>query len=348
MSPRIFELILDVSDTTRSRCRLITDASRVCLPEIADKTFVVLTASADKPDVIANSLGINDGDCIAIARSPVPVGELEPSQIAELFEDVIRSSLTQTSLADTSSTLTESCLFIGDIENLYPEVFPDLAWRFDGTYLGTCGQINVSETPGVKVTRKAFGGRLKATVECMNRICFASMRGGSKGVALETSDAIPPKDSSKIIDTSITTIPDTDYVVTSNPGDSRAEDTLTDASLIVSGGRGLGSEKNLSLLKEIALHMDASWAGSLPAVDAGWVPVTRQVGQSGNYVRPNVYLAIGISGTPQHMAGIDPITRIVAINNDPDASIFLFSEVGVVADCTTFLPVLLEEIKSRA
>jgi len=342
MSPRIFELILDVSDTTRSYCRLIADTSRLTLPENANKTYVVLTASADKPEVIANSLGIDDGDCIAIARSPIPVGELEPSQIAGLFEEVIRSSL-----ALTSVTLTESCLFVGDIDNVYPEVFPDLAWRFDGSYLGSCGEIHLSEISGLKVTRKAFGGRLKATIECMDRVCFVSMRGGSKSVPIKSSEAIRPKDSSKIIDTLIKSIPDTGYVVISNPGDSRAEDTLTDASLIISGGRGLGSEQNLSLLKEIALHMDASWAGSLPAVDAGWVPVTRQVGQSGNYVRPNVYLAIGISGTPQHMAGIDPITRIVAINNDPDASIFLFSEVGVVADCTTFLPVLLEEIKSR-
>ena len=342
MSSRIFELILDASDTTRSRCRLTTDASRLSLPEKADKTYVVLTASADKPEDIVNALGIAEGDRIAIARSPVPVDELEPSQIAGLFEEVIRSFFSA-----MSSTLTDTFLFLGDIENLYPEVFSDLAWRFDGTYIGTCGEINVNETSGVRATRKAFGGRLQATIECMNRICFVSMRGGGKAVAIETSDVLPQNDFSKIIDTSITTIPDTNYVTTSNPGDSRAEDTLTDASLIVSGGRGLGSDKNLSLLKEIAQHMDASWAGSLPAVDAGWVPVTRQVGQSGNYVRPNVYLAIGISGTPQHMAGIDPITRIVAINNDPDASIFLFSEVGVVADCTTFLPVLLEEIKSR-
>jgi len=338
MAPRIFELIIDTSDSARDHCRLIADASRFTLPENVKKTYLVLTASSDGPAIIAQALGLEDGDLVCVGRSPVALMALEPCQIAGLFEELIRASWTQ----------TDRCVFIGDIDNLYPEVFPDLAWRFNGTYLGICNDIELSETTGVKVTKKAFGGRIKAGLECLGQNCFASMRSGNKSPQIKTQDSKPGMDPSKTIDVSLQTVLDTGYVVTSKPGESRAEDTLTDANLIISGGRGLGSEQNLSLLKEIAQSMGASWAGSLPAVDAGWVPVTRQVGQSGNYVRPHIYLAIGISGTPQHMAGIDPITRIVAINNDPDASIFLFSEVGVVADCTTFLPVFLAEIQSRA
>jgi len=337
MASRLFELIIDSSDMARNPCRLTADTARLTLPETTSKTYLVLTASSDGLELIANSLGLGDGDIVCVGRSPVPLTELEPCQIAGLFEEIIRHSRTQ----------TDHCLFIGDIDNVYPEIFPDLAWRFDGTYLGICTDIQLSETSGVRATKKTFGGRLKASIECMSHLCFASLRSANKSPRLESRDRNPNVDTPKMTELSLQAIPETGYVVTSSPGSSRAEDTLTDATLIISGGRGLGSEQNLACLKEIAQSMGASWAGSLPAVDAGWVPVTRQVGQSGNYVRPHVYLAIGISGTPQHMAGIDPITRIVAINNDPDASIFLFSEVGVVADCTTFLPVFLAEVQSR-
>ena len=76
----------------------------------------------------------------------------------------------------------------------------------------------------------------------------------------------------------------------------------------------------------------------MPAVDAGWVAVSRQVGQSGKYVTPRVYVAVGISGTPQHLAGIGPDTQIVAINNDPQADIFGVAKLGVVADWNALLP----------
>lgn len=99
------------------------------------------------------------------------------------------------------------------------------------------------------------------------------------------------------------------------------------ARIVVSGGRGV-NEQGFALLEELAERLD----GSLPAVDAGMVPVVRQVGVSGKFVSPDIYLAVGISGTPQHLAGISPDTRIVAINKDPSADIFKVASVGVVGD----------------
>jgi electron transfer flavoprotein alpha subunit len=83
-------------------------------------------------------------------------------------------------------------------------------------------------------------------------------------------------------------------------------------------------------------------------VDAGWVPVARQVGQSGKFVAPRVYLAVGISGTLQHLAGVSPTTAIVAVNNDPEAPIFQVAQVGVVADWQTLLPALLTALRQDA
>jgi electron transfer flavoprotein alpha subunit len=116
------------------------------------------------------------------------------------------------------------------------------------------------------------------------------------------------------------------------------------AGIVVSGGRGIGDPAGFELLYEIAQQLGGAVGASLPAVDAGLAPVARQVGQSGKYVRPDIYLAVGISGTPQHMAGIDPHTRVVAVNADPEAPIFGMSRVGVVGEWQEILPALKRKL----
>lgn len=115
------------------------------------------------------------------------------------------------------------------------------------------------------------------------------------------------------------------------------------ARLVVSGGRGV-NEQGFALLEELAATLDAALGGSLPAVDAGFLPVARQVGISGNFVSADVYLAVGISGTPQHLAGISSETCIIAVNKDPSADIFKVANVGVVAEWEQLLPALLEQL----
>ncbi|MEJ6654399.1 MAG: electron transfer flavoprotein subunit alpha/FixB family protein, partial [Pseudomonas sp.] len=115
------------------------------------------------------------------------------------------------------------------------------------------------------------------------------------------------------------------------------------ARLVISGGRGV-NEQGFALLEELAQSLDAALGGSLPAVDAGLVPVARQVGISGNFVSADVYLAVGISGTPQHLAGISSETCIIAVNKDPAADIFKVANVGVVAEWEQLLPALLEQL----
>lgn len=121
---------------------------------------------------------------------------------------------------------------------------------------------------------------------------------------------------------------------------------LEAASLVVSGGRGV-SQEGFGLLEAIADQLGGALGASLAAIDLGLAPVSRQVGQSGKFVAPDLYLAVGLSGTPQHMAGVAARSRVFAINNDPDAPIFQIAELGLVADWREALPALRRALEGQ-
>jgi electron transfer flavoprotein alpha subunit len=123
---------------------------------------------------------------------------------------------------------------------------------------------------------------------------------------------------------------------------------LEEAKVVISGGRGLQDPKNFTLLDELAQAIGSAAVGATRAVvDAGWVPYSYQVGQTGKTVKPDVYLAFGISGATQHVVGMKAARRIVAINKDPEAPIFRLADLGVVGDALELLPKLTEEIRAR-
>jgi electron transfer flavoprotein alpha subunit len=123
---------------------------------------------------------------------------------------------------------------------------------------------------------------------------------------------------------------------------------LEDAKVVIAGGRGLQDASNFSLLDELAGAIgDAAVGASRAVVDAGWVPYSYQVGQTGKTVRPEVYIAVGISGATQHVVGMKGAKRIVAINKDEDAPIFRLADLGVVGDALTVIPQMIQEIRSR-
>jgi electron transfer flavoprotein alpha subunit len=191
--------------------------------------------------------------------------------------------------------------------------------------------------------RPAFGGNIIATIISPDTVTqMATVREG----VMELSPVEHPKPA-KLTELAYRPDPLDELVQIIDRHREPSKVNLKGASIICSGGYGLGSKENFRIIHELAHVLGGEVAGSRAAVDAGFVPHERQVGQTGTTVRPKLYLAVGISGAIQHRAGMMESNKIVAINTDPDAPIFEVAHYGIVGDAMEVVPRLIRVYKQR-
>lgn len=221
---------------------------------------------------------------------------------------------------------------------------PKVATALGAGLTADCTDLAVGEDGNLLQTRPAFGGNIMATIVCPDtRPQMATVRplvmkadpwdGNRCG---QVVDFIPKAGRlASRVEVLSTVLADQDKV------------NLTEANIVVAGGRGLENEKGFVLIRELADLLDGAVAASRAAVDAGWIDYPHQVGQTGKTVAPKVYICCGISGAIQHLVGMRSAETIIAINKDPNAPIFDVATYGIVGDLFEILPKLNDSLRAR-
>jgi electron transfer flavoprotein alpha subunit len=219
------------------------------------------------------------------------------------------------------------------------DLAPRLAFRLETAAVMDCIEI-VANGDRLLLTRPCYGGNARAVVSCHARPVVATLRAKSQ-------DPLAP-DASRTGEMISVPLDLASPVRTRIVGREQMSGEgvwLEDADIVVAGGRGLNGPDGFRVIEELAEVLGAAVGASRAACDLGWYPHSRQIGLTGKVVTPNLYIAVGISGASQHMAGCAGAKTLVAINPDENAAIFQFARFGVTADYTQVVPALVEELK---
>jgi electron transfer flavoprotein alpha subunit len=302
---------------------------------LGGRAHAIIVAAADHT-IAQQALGTGLGTALTSIWSVLASAAAQPLQPSQVVQILARK------LAGREIPWSDGSIFVVRPDPACEEIAARLACRLSGAALGRCGDLALQA--GVLHARKqTFGGRLGASLACGQGPYFAAIRADDGGGAVVQAPANTEAPALHRVTDEAPLAAAYDVVRTAT-GERAAG--VEGARLVVSGGRGMGGEEGFQLLQQLADALGGALGSSLPAVDAGWAPVSRQIGQSGKYVSPAIYLAVGISGTLQHLAGIDPHSRIAAVNKDAGADIFKSAEIGVVADWQEFLPELIKAISA--
>ncbi len=220
------------------------------------------------------------------------------------------------------------------------DLMPRIAARVGAGLAPDCIKLEIVDGK-LKAIRPAIAGKVRVEIGFKSEIQMATLRPN-------VFEKLEP-DTSKTADIEKVPFEPTDLDTKQKLLEFLSKETgrpeLTEAETIVSGGRGMKGPENFALIEELADLLGAAVGASRAAVDAGWRPQSDQVGQTGKTVTPNLYVAVGISGAIQHLAGMSSSKHIVAINKDPDAPIFNVADFGVVGDLFKVVPLVTEGVK---
>lgn len=304
--------------------------------DIKKGSLELLTAAkASGREVIAGLIGANVKPLAAKAAQfgaktvfvadSASLGAYNPDTFAETLTVMIKESGADVVLGTSSSTARD--------------LFPKVAARLDSGVASDCTILQLTGGD-VKARRPLYAGKCTAEVEFVNSpVKFVLMRANQLPVGAADSAA---------------TATTKDFSAPTGAGKIKTKDVvkgastkidLTEANVIVSGGRGMQNGENFKILEDLANVIGATVGASRAVADAGWVPHSMQVGQTGKTVAPSLYVAAGISGAIQHLAGMSGSKVIVAINKDADAPIFQKATYGLVGDLFEIVPKLTEEFK---
>ncbi len=307
----------------------------------ADDTALELVAAAKKiapgaaPVAVVTGAGAAlDGVCQELTASYAEVWKFAGDALAYPNAEIIRTLMLK--------ALPKGCTLLLPHTTFGMDLGPGLAVKMDAAYVPDVTAIDGLDDATLKAMRQEFNGQVSTHLACdISKGAVISVRSG----CFQASDAGAA--GGKVVDKSaevgeLSARRRFVEVLQAEVGDV----DITKEDVLVSVGRGIGDKENLPVADELAKAMGAVVSCSRPVVDAKWLEKSRQVGTSGKTVKPKVYLALGISGSFQHMGGLKGNPFIVAVNKNPKAPIFQVANVGVVADLLEFVPELTDKIKA--
>ncbi|WP_291571597.1 electron transfer flavoprotein subunit alpha/FixB family protein [Clostridium sp. UBA4548] len=300
--------------------------------EIADKLGVELTAlllGHKNIEEMTKELGAFGADKVLVADH-----ELLSHYTTDGYAKVI---------ADLINEKKPEIMFIG-ASYIGRDLGPRVAGKLSTGLTADCTSLDIDpENSNLLMTRPAFGGNLMATIVCGDhRPQMSTVRPGvfekltrdeNRSFKIEKANISLAKEDIRTEVLEVVKL-------------AKEVEDIIEAEFIVAGGRGVGSKENFAVLKDLADALGGSVAGSRAAVDNGWVDKSVQVGQTGKTVRPTIYIACGISGAIQHLAGMQDSNFIIAINKDADAPIMKIADVALVGDYTKIVPELTAQYKA--
>ncbi|MET0567323.1 MAG: electron transfer flavoprotein subunit alpha/FixB family protein [Acidimicrobiia bacterium] len=311
--------------------------------------WVFIEQEGERPTALGLELlakGRELGDVTAIFLGPgsetifAMLGEHGAKSVLHLDSgDRLPSAPVATALAERVASGSPDLILLGQAYN-DRDVAGRLAAKLGVGILSNTSDVRLNGG-GVETDHEILGGSQIATASASQGPYIVLARPKSF-VAEAIGGAVPPVEKLQLPEAGTT-----EATIVESHVEEREGPQLGDASIVISGGRGLGSPEAYELVERLAKQLKAATGATRAIVDAGWVPYAKQVGQTGKTVKPDVYIACGISGAMQHLVGMKDSKTIIAINKDADAPIFSIADLGVVGDVHKVLPKLIEALESR-